>query len=331
MLGKYLKKTATSTLSLFIILILLFSFQELFGQEKEYPEKVIKLIVGTQPGGTSDLGTRAWSDDFAKRLRVPVVIYNEPGGGGIAAVVDLSKAKPDGYILASVTHSPMVLAPGISSNIPYDSTKDVIPIGTFGVSPLLVVVNSTSPFKTIEELLDYAKKNPGKLNCGSAGTATFGHVTLELVKFYGKVNMVHVPFKASTPGVTALLGNHVDSLFMGLPPVQGQLKAGRFRGLATTHKIKEFPEIPLFSEKGLAEAEMANWLGVFAPAKIPKKVHKKLVETFEEVMKDRDVNQRLEKAGFIPFSIGPDEITKRIKEDLRKLSEVNKVAGIRAE
>jgi tripartite-type tricarboxylate transporter receptor subunit TctC len=331
MFGKNLKKTVISTLRLFIILILVFSFQELFGQEKEYPEKTIKLIVGTQPGGTSDLGTRAWSDDFAKRLRVPVVIYNVPGGGGIAAVVDLSKAKPDGYILASVTHSPMVLAPTISSNIPYDTTKDVIAIGTFGVSPLLIVVNSNSPFKTIEELLDYAKKNPGKLNCGSAGTATFGHVTLELVKFYGKVNMVHVPFKASTPAVTALLGNHVDSLFMGLPPVQGQLKAGRFRGLATTHKIKEFPDVPLFSEKGLAEAEMANWLGVFAPAKIPKRIHQKLVETFEEVMKDRDVNQRLEKAGFIPFSLGPDEITKRIKEDLRKLSEVNKVAGIRAE
>jgi tripartite-type tricarboxylate transporter receptor subunit TctC len=327
---KFMKKIAIFLLSL-IVLMLGFSFKKSFPQEKEYPDKAIKIIVGTQPGGISDLGTRAWSDEFSKKLGVPVAIINQSGGGGTVAMVDTSTARPDGYTLATVTNTPMVVSPAITPNLPYDSTKDFIPIGAFGVTPILVAVNSNSPFKTIEELLDYAKKNPGKLNCGSAGTGTIAHFDLELIKFYAKVNIDHVPFKASPAAVTALLGNHIDLLVPALPPAIGHLKAGRIRGLLTTHKAKEFPNIPLFSEKGLAQAGIGVWLGLFAPAKIPKKVHSKLVETFEMVVKGQDVIRKLENVGLAPFYIGPDVLSKLVKEEFVKISEIAKIAGIKAE
>jgi len=322
------KKTLTTFFLIFLILIL--SVEGSFAQKKGYPEKAIKLIVGTQPGGLIDLGARAWSDDLAKKLGVPVIISNQGGGGGTLALTDASKAKPDGYTLAAASQTPVVISPAIT-NLPYDSTRDFVPIGAFGVTPTLIVVNSSSNFKTMEELLDYAKKNPGKLNCGSAGVGTISHFDLELIKFYQKVDIVHVPFKGSTPAVTAILGNHVDLLCIALPALPGHLKAGRIRGLATTTKIKEFPDIPLFSEKGLAQAGMATWAGFFAPAKIPRDVHKKLAVAFEEVVKDAGVIQRLEGVGFSPYYVGPDALAKLIKEELERTSEIAKKAGIKQE
>jgi tripartite-type tricarboxylate transporter receptor subunit TctC len=323
-----MKKIIIFALS-FIVLMIGFSFKELFPQEREYPYKTIKITAPSTPGGTSDLGTRAWSDEFSKRLKVPVVIANQGGGGGTVALHELSIAKPDGYALATCVNNALVITPVITPNLPYDTINDLLPIGTYGVTPILVVVNSNSPFKTIEDLLDYAKKNPGKLTYGSAGTSTTGFFNLELIKFYRKVSIDNVPFKASPLGITALLGNHIDIYAPTLASVIGHLKAGRLRGLLTTHKIKALPDIPMFSEKGLAQAAMGAWMGFLAPAKIPKKVHSKLVETFEAVVKDQSVIQKLENVGINPFYLGPDDMAKLIKEELAKVSEIAKISGFK--
>lgn len=331
MFGMNWKKIVILVPLLFVFLISTFSYEVSFAQKKEYPEKAIKLVVVTQPGGLTDLGTRAWSDEFSKRLGVPVVILNQGGGAGTLATADASKAKPDGYTLLSGSQTPLIIGPTINPNLPYNSMKDFIPIGTYGITPTLIVVNSSSPFKTIEEILDHAKKNPGKLNCGSAGIGTISQFDLELVKFYKKLDIVHVPFKGAAAAVTALLGNHVDLLFVVYPPLPGHLKAGRLRGLATTSKIKEFPDIPLFSEKGLAQAGMATWVGLFAPAKIPKNVHMKLVNTFREVANDPGVIQKMEAVGFAPYYFGPDAVAKLMKEELVIASEIAKKAEIKGE
>jgi tripartite-type tricarboxylate transporter receptor subunit TctC len=330
MFGKDLKKMVIFTFPWFFILTV--CLKESSAQGEGYPDKPIKLIVGTQPGGASDLGTRAWSDEFSKKLGVPMVIINQGGGGGTVALANAAGAKPDGYTLASVTAIPVSIAPAVDSSLPYDTIKDLAPIGIFGITPLLIVVNANSPFKTIEELLDYAKKNPGKLNCGTAGAGTIAHIDLEIVKFYGKVEIDHVPFKASAPATAALLGNHVDLNFTAMTPVMGHLKAGRMRALLTTNRIKEFPDVPLFSEKGFPQAGMAMWTGLLAPAKIPKEIHKKLVGTFEEVVvKNQGVIEKLNNVGLTPFYLGPDDMAKRIKDEMRVISDIAKKAGIKLE
>ena len=317
-------------LSVSLVTMPLFSSQFL-AQAKEYPEKAIKLVVGTQPGGLIDLGARAWSDEFAKGLGVPVVIFNQGGGGGTLALTDVSKSTPDGYTLAAASQTPTVIAPALTPNLPYNASRDFVPIGAFGVTPSLIIVNAGSPFKTVEELLDYAKKNPGKLNCGTAGVGTISHFDLELVKATHRIDLVHVPFKGSTPAVTALLGNHVDLLFITLPALPGHLKAGRMRGLATTTKIRQFPEIPLYSEKGLSEAGMETWAALFAPAKIPKNVHQKLSIVFGEVVKSPAVGQKLENVGFTPRYISPDSLAKLMKEESMRAAEIVQKAGMKTD
>ena len=324
MFYKDLRKIGCLTVLFFIILILTFS--ESFAQKKEYPEKAIKLVVGTEPGGISDLGARALSDKFAEKLGVPVMIFNKPGGGGVDALVDVVNAKPDGYTLVTMTDGG-VIGQVISPNIPYDCSRDFIPIGTFGLTPTLIAVNSNSSFNTIEELLDYAKRNPKKLKCGTPGSNSFSHFNFELFKSYEKVDITGVPFKASPQAVTALLGNHVDLISSTLPPINGQLKAGRFRGLATTNKIKEFPNIPTFSEKGLTRELMGSWTGILAPTKIPQNVHKKLVEAFEKTVKDQEVIQKLEMVGFASYVIGPDAFAQLIKRKFENFSELVKKIG----
>lgn len=294
----------------------------------EYPEKPIELLVGTSPGGLIDLGARAWADEFSKKIGVPLIIKNMAGAGGTLAVAEAAKSVPDGYTLVAGSQTPVVIAPAISE-LPYRSDRDIVPIGAFGVTPVLIVVNADSPFKTIEELLDYARKNPGKLNCGTAGVGTISYFDLELIKTYGKVQIEHVPFKGSTPAVTALLGNHVDMLTITLPSLPGHLKAGRIRALAITTKTSQFPEIPLFAEKGLNEADIPTWAGFFAPAGIPKSVHQKLVSVFADVLKEPAVMQRLENVGFTPFYLGPEDLMTLIRKELKTMAEITKKASIK--
>jgi tripartite-type tricarboxylate transporter receptor subunit TctC len=297
---------------------------------KEYPAKPINLLVGTGPGGLIDLGARAWSDEFSKRIGVPLVISNMAGAGGTLAIADIAKATPDGYTLLAAGQPPVVIAPALSK-LPYQSDRDIVSIGAFGITPVLIVVNANSPFKSIEELIEHARKNPGKLNCGTAGIGTIAHFDLELIKVHLKIEIEHVPFKGSMPAVTALLGNHVDMLTLTLPALPGHLKAGRIRALATTTKIPQFPDIPLFSEKGLGGAGIATWAGFFAPAGIPKNAHQKLATVFAEVVKDPVVIQRLDNVGFTPFYLAPEQHMKLIREELKTMADIAKKAGIKAE
>lgn len=324
MFCKDLRKIGCLTALLFIIPILTFS--ESFAQKKEYPEKPIKLVVGGLPGAVSDLAARALSDKFAKELGVPVIIFNKPGNGGVDAVVEVAHAKPDGYTLVTMTNG-AIIEQVFQPSIPYNCITDFIPIGMMGISPTLISVNSNSSFKTIVELLDYAKRNPKKLKCATSGPSTISTINFELLKIYEKVDITNAPFKSSPLGITALLGNHVDLMSSPLPPVSGQLKAGRFRGLAATNKIKEFPDIPTFGEKGLTRELMFSFSGIFAPAKIPQKVHKKLVEALEKTVKDQEVIKKLEMVGFDSYVISPDEFAQLVKRRFEILSGLAKKIG----
>jgi tripartite-type tricarboxylate transporter receptor subunit TctC len=277
------------------------------------------------------LATRTWTDEFSKALGVPVVVFNNPGGGGSVGAAEAAKADPDGYTLLGASQGPAAFSIALNPSLPYYTPRDFVPIGSFCAGATLIVVNSSSPFKTVDALLDNARKNPGKLNCGTAGVGVVSYFNFELVKYYAKVDITHVPFQGSPPAVTALLGNHVDLACLPLPPISGHLKAGRLRGLVTTVKLKEFSEIPLFSDRGLAEAEMVTWWGLFAPAKIPKEVHTKLATTFERVAKDPGVINKLEAIGYTSYYLDANTFDKLIRDDLKKMTEMVKTIGIKPE
>ena len=309
------------------LVVLFFTGEKSYGEPKAYPERTIKILVGTAPGGVADLWTRAWTDEFSKIVKVPVVIDNIAGASGLASLIEASKAKPDGYTLTYVTQS-NVVGYAVSSQPAFDLFKDFIPIGTYGSFPTTIAVENSSPFKTYEDLIGFAKKNPNKLKCGSAGATIISHFNFELLKQYTNVDIIMVPFKGSPPAVTALLGKHVDLLALSPSAIMGLMKAGRVRALLTTQKMKEFSDVPLFSDKGLGEAGMAAWAGIFAPAGISKEVRGKLVDTFARVTKDPNVVKRIEDIGFNSYYQSPQDLAVHMKSDFEKFKVVAKKAGI---
>ncbi len=278
-----------------------------YGQKKEYPEKAIKIIVTTAAGGVGDLWVRAWSDEFSKMLKVPVVIVNEGGASGMTALIDAATARPDGYTLVDITQS-LVVGFALSAKPPFDLFKDFVPFGGFGSFPTLILVEQSSPFKTYEDMMDYARKNPGKLKCATSGVTMVSHFNLELLKQHTRANIVLVPFKTGVQALTATLGKHVDVLTLPPQSTISHIKSGRLRVLLTTQKLKDYPNVPLFSDKGLKEAGMSAWIGMFAPSGISKDIHTKLTGAFERIAKDPALMDRIEKLGFTPDYQTPEEL-----------------------
>lgn len=311
----------------FLPCVLFIAVTSSYGEQNAYPERTIKVMVGTAPGGVADLWTRSWTDDFSKILKVPVVIDNIAGASGMAELIEAAKAKPDGYTLAYVTQS-NVVGYAVSSEPGFDLFKDFVPIGAYGSFPTTIAVEKSSPFKTFEDLIAFAKKNPNKLKCGSAGATIISHFNFELLKQYAAVDIIMVPFKGSPPAVTALLGKHVDLLALSPSALMGLMKAGRVRALLTTQKMKEFPDVPLFSDKGLGEAGVAAWTGLFAPSGISKEIHRKLIDAFVRVTKDPNVVKRIEDLGFNAYYQSPQDLAVQMKNDFVKFKAVAKKAGI---
>ncbi len=293
----------------------------------EYPDRPIKIYATTTAGGTADMWSRAWSEEFSKILKVPVVVQPEGGASGMAALIEASKAKPDGYTLTYVAQS-NVVGFAVSAKSPFDLFKDFVPLGACGSTPTIIVVEKSSPFQTIDELLDYAKKNPGKLKCGTSGVTVVSHFNFELLKHYTNLDFIMVPFKGSPQAITALLGKHVDMLSVLALPLQGMVKSGRVRTLLTTRKLKDQQDVPTFAEKGLAKAAIPGWSGLIAPAGTPKEVQAKLADAFQRVTKYPEVIKKLETLGFSAEYRTPQEMAKQMKEDYDKIKSVAKQVGI---
>jgi len=309
------------------LLVLFLASHESYGAQKTYPDRAIKLMVGTAPGGVPDLWARAWTDEFSKALKVPVVIANIAGASTMGALIEAASAKPDGYTIATASQS-NVVGYSIASKPVVDLFKDFVPLGSFGSFPTVVAVEASSPFKTYEDLIDFAKKNPKKLKFGTAGATIISTFIFELLKQHANVDIVMVPFKGSPPAVNALLGKHVDLLSLSPSALMGLMKAGRVRALLTTRKMKEIPDVPTFIEKGLTDAAMPSWSGIMAPAGISPEIQRKLVDTFAKVVKDPNVVKRIEDLGFNTYYQSPQELTIQMKKDSEKLSAVAKRAGI---
>lgn len=312
----------------FILLFWTILSTESQGQKREYPEKAIKIYVTTTAGGTADLWTRAWSDEFSKILKVPVVVAPEGGASGMVALIEAAKSKPDGYTLTYIAQS-NVVGFAVSTKSPIDLFKDFVPLGACGSTPTIIAVEQSSPFMTFDDLMDYAEKNPGKLKCGTAGSTVVSHFNFELIKQLTKVDVVLVPFKGGPQTTTALLGKHVDLASLYLTPLKGLIKAGRVRPLLTTRRLKDFPDVPLFSEKGLAKAGIIGWSGLFAPFGISKEIQKKLTNTFEKVVNYPSVIERIEALGFTHDYQNPTDLAVQMKEDYERIKVAAEKAGIK--
>ena len=299
--------------------------------QEKYPTRAIELVVPFAPGGTADVGVRSYSDNLSKLLGVPVNVVNRAGGTGIQGTTYVAKGKKDGYTILATTDTPLLVMPVISSKeVTYDPLKDFIPIGYFGYAPSIFAVRSDSPFKTLAELVDYARKNPGKLKNASTGLGAEARFNLELLCHKENIKIPSIPFESGGQAVTALLGGHTDMSSNSLASLSPHLKAGKIRGLAISMKTRhpEFPDIPTTGELKYPDVNFVVWLAVFAPTGVPKQVVDTLIPAVEKAFKAPEVIQRGSNAGLIIDYMGPDETKKLMETGIQLVKQVAAEAGL---
>ncbi len=298
--------------------------------QEKYPSRPIEMVVPFAPGGSADVAARTYSDDLSKALKVAVNVVNRAGGSGIQGVTFVVRGKKDGYTILGTTGTPLVIMPAISKEVTYDPLKDVIPIGYFGLAPSVFAVRNDSPFKTLKELIEYARQNPGKLKNGAGGVGTESNFNLVLLCSKAKINITSIPFQSGGEALPAVLGGHVDMTSNTLATLGPQLKAGTLRGLGigTKKRHPDYPDIPTTAELGYPDVNVSVWFGMFVPTGVPKQVVDALVPVVEKVFTSPEVIQRAEKAGIDADYMGPEELRKHMEVQIPTIEKVAREANI---
>ena len=295
---------------------------------QDYPSKPIRIVLGYAAGGGNDLIVRVMAPRLSEGLGQAVVVENKPGAQGIIATETVAKAAPDGYTILMGPTGPMTMNPATYSKLPYDSVRDFAPIATIGQFPLLVVVSSQLPARSVKDLIDYAKKNPGKANYASSAAAF--QIATELFKQKTGTEFVHIPYKSSGESVNAVVAGQVTMTICDPPPASGPLRAGTARAIAITANERHhwWPDVPTLKESG-ADVEVWLWTAFFAPAKTPPAIVARLQQETARVVRLPDVAEGLTKLGVDPVGGSSDELKQRLARDLAKWKAVAKAANIK--
>jgi tripartite-type tricarboxylate transporter receptor subunit TctC len=295
----------------------------------DFPSREIELIVSFPAGGPADTAARIIAPKLSAILKVPVVVVNKTGGGGAVGADYVAKAKPDGYTVYASTNSVLTISPHLVKNLPY-KLSDFTPLGAYGVDLGVITVRGGGPAKTLEEFVEYAKKNPGKLSYGSAGFGTVSFFTMEMFKLAYGLDLAHVPFQGTGPVKNAIMGGHVNVATSGFGSLAPLIKSGDLVALVTTspRRVAAFPNVPTMVEKGFPDASLNIWLGLYVPAKTPKPVVDVLVKALAEAAKDPAITAAIEKAGMQVDYRDPTETQKLLDTEGANVSRVIERLGI---
>ena len=293
-----------------------------------YPNKPIRVIVATGVGTVSDMVARMLSIHMAKGLGQGMVVENSPAAGGVTGTQQLVRAAKDGYTLA-VLNNNHAINPSIFKNMPYDSLSDIGPISTIGSTPLVLVTNPNVPYKDLKELLATARSKPGELTYGSAGNGTVLHLAGVLLTSEGKVDIKHVPYKATGQMVTDVMGGQIDMVFLGAASAAPQIEAGKLRaiGVTTTQRSNILPNVPTLAEQGLPNYNFDGWLALAGPAGLPRPVVDRLNAELKAALALKEVQEAMTKMGVMAVTSSPEGAVQFFKTQLDKHSLLAKRGG----
>ncbi len=296
-----------------------------------FPDKPIKIIVGFPPGGPLDTHARLLLDQLQKHLGQPVIIDYKPGAGGSIGANEVIKSPADGYTLLMANTGTMVINPFVYTKNIYQTLRDFTPIARTAQQPLALVVNNDVPVKSFAEFVAYAKKNPGKVNYGSAGNGGISHLVPEMLQDATGIQMVHVPYKGTAPAFTDLLGGQVQFMAESIPQVSQYLKAGKVRALAMTGKERNsaIPDVPTMAESGVKDFEVVGFYGVLAPAKLPADVTAKLTDAFRKTLANEEVRTRMVAQGADPAFLDSAQFAAFLKTETERWSAAVKKADVK--
>ncbi len=293
-----------------------------------YPDRPINLIVPFPPGSGTDSVGRIFAGELSKKLGQPVVVENKPGANATIAANYVAQAKPDGYTLFVTTNTSHSAAPWLMKNVSYDPVKDFTPIARGGNLPFLLVTNPSRPYKTVQELVDYAKAHPGDVAYAS-GNST-GIVAGGTLGVAAGLDLLHVPYKGTPQALTDLVGGQVDFMFTDVTSGKPFVDNGRLRALAVSTAVRSqlLPDLPSMEEAGVANFDINSWNGYFGPAGMSPEIVLTLNKAINNIVDDPDVKARLAKLGFDAFSGTPEEFAKFVQDQYTLWGNLIKAADI---
>ncbi|MEJ8850059.1 tripartite tricarboxylate transporter substrate binding protein [Variovorax rhizosphaerae] len=302
-------------------------------QAQTYPTKPVSLVVGFAAGGSADNLARLLAQKLGSALGQPVIVDNKPGAGGTIATAAVAASKPDGYTLLMVTSGHAGSA-ALYPKLSYDTQKSFEPVAKVGASPVVIVAPASAPYKQLKDVIDAARKSPGKLNyAAGGGGATTTSLAAEFLKNEAKIDMVMVPYKGSGPALTALLSGEVDLGFDIPSSALPHIKAGKLRPLAVTTKTRSsvLPDVPTVAEQGMSGFEVTGWFGVLAPAGTPTAVVAQLNKEINAVLSDPETKTKLQAMGVEGAPGSPAEFGKLIASETQRYGDAIRKLGIKAE
>ena len=289
-----------------------------------YPTKPITIVVPFSAGGTTDILARLVGQYLTTELGQPVVVDNKAGAGGNIGGALAAKAPADGYTLFMGTVGTHAINAALYKKMPFDHVKDFAPLSRVANVPNLLVAHPSQPFKTVPEMIAYAKANPGKINFGSPGNGASPHLSGELFKSMAKVELTHIPYKGSAPAVSDLLGNQIAIMFDNMPSVIPHVRSGKLRAIAisTAQRSPELPDVPTIAEAGVPGYEAMSWFGLFAPAATPKPVLDKLSAALSKVLANPEVQKKISAQGGETVNETPAQFAAFIRSETTKWGKV---------
>ncbi len=293
-----------------------------------FPNQSIRMLVPYAPGGPTDITARVVAAEMSKTIGQSIVIDNRPGASGMIGSEMVTKAAPDGYTLLA-NASIHVINPSVYSDMRFDAIKDFTPITLLAQVPLVLVVPANSPIKSVKDLVQFAKANPGKVNFGSAGSASAQHLAGESFKIAAGIQMQHIPYKGSAPALTDLAGGQLQLMFDSMPSATPMINSGKLRPIAvtTTTRAKARPDLPTIAESGFPGFDISTWYAYWAPKGTPADIVEKLAASAAQALKNPEVIAKYEAMGAEPVGSSPAQFAVFVESEAKKWNDIVKKSG----
>ncbi|MBJ7379731.1 MAG: tripartite tricarboxylate transporter substrate binding protein [Polynucleobacter sp.] len=320
-----------SKLRLLLGILLAVFIQNIAAQN--YPNKPIKLIVPFPAGGATDVVARALSTKLSPLWKQQLIVENKPGAGGNIGADIVAKSSPDGYTLLLSSPAEVAINPSLYKQMPFDASKDLVAISKVASAPLVLVVNSQSPIKSLADLVQLIQAKKGAVNFASSGSGGPQHLAGELFKSMANVSMTHIPYKGGAPAITDLLGGQVDLFFAGIPPALPHINSGKLRAIAVTTLKRSplLPNIPTIAESGYPGFNIENWQGIFVPAGTSSLVIELLNKDIAAVTNEKSFYELLSNQGAVPSFMPSKEFAAFVQNEAQKYSQLVKESGAKVD
>lgn len=315
-----------------LLTMVFFSIAPVAAQER-YPSRAVRLLVPVPPGGVLDILARLLAPRMSDALKQNIIVENRAGANGNIAVEFVAKSQPDGLNVLFGQVSNLTVNPAIYPNIPFDTLRDLAPVGLVASTPQLMAVSANSKLQSVVDMVREARAKPGTLTFASAGQGSLGHLAFELIQISGGIKLVHIPYKGASPALIDLLGGRGDLIILAQPALMGHIRSGKMRALAilTSSRASDLPNLPTLSESGFPGIESSNWFALMVRAGTPEPIIMRLNSELNRALEDKDLRAKYVQEGATPIGGSVQQLAEQIKVDLAKWKRVVTEAGIKIE